>query len=111
MENEPKLNARLNSCFTAAGYETVTLPDTSGLLATLQAKRPDVILIREILPGVTGSSVAANLSPFTTASGISVILYDTSNLHPPTARFPNVAKFLVTDAPAELLKAVAAILS
>jgi Mrp family chromosome partitioning ATPase len=85
--------------------------DTAELISTIQAKRPDVILIKEILPGVTGSSVAANLAAFTTASGIAVILYDTSNLHPATTKFPNVARFLVTDTPAELLKAVAAILS
>lgn len=109
VENDPRSNARLNSCFTAAGYETITLMDTSGLIETIQAQRPDILLIREILPGVTGSAVAANLASFTTASGIAVVLYDNSNIHKPNAKFANVSKFVTTDAPPDLLKAVAAV--
>ena len=109
IENDPRSNARLSSCFSAAGYETVTLPDTAGLIEAIQAKHPDVLLIREILPGVTGSAVAANLAPFTTASGIAVVLYDNSNLHKPNTKFANVSKFVPTDAPPDLLRAVAAV--
>jgi len=109
VENDPRSNARLSSCFSAAGYETVTLPDTTGLIEAIQAKHPDVLLIREILPGVTGSAVAANLAPFTTASGIAVVLYDNSNLHKPNTKFANVSKFVPTDAPPDLLRAVAAV--
>ena len=109
VENDPRWNARLSSCFSAAGYETITLLDTASLIETIQTKRPDVLLIREILPGVSGSSVAANLASFTTASGIAVVLYDNSNLHKPNAKFANVSKFVATDAPPDLLKAVAAV--
>jgi CheY-like chemotaxis protein len=109
VENDPKLNMRLNCCFIAAGYDTVTLTDPANLLETIQAKHPDVILIKELLPGVTGSSVAASLASFTTASGISIVLYDGSGLHKADTKFQNVARFVTTETPPDLLKAVAAV--
>lgn len=110
IENEPRLAARLRSFFSAAGYETTILDGSTHLIESLQAKIPHVILIKEILPNVMGSSIAANIASFTTASGISVILYDTSGLHPADAKFPNVDRFVTSNTPADLLRAVATVL-
>lgn len=109
VENEPRLNARLASCFSAAGYATVALLNPSEIMETIHASRPDVILLKEILPGMKGSSIAANLTAFTDASGISIILYDHTGIHRADTRFPNVARFVTSNAPPDLLKAVAAV--
>lgn len=110
IEDEPRLSMRLHSFFAAAGYDTTILHDSSTLIETLQARAPDVILLKEILPGMSGSSLAASLASFTNASGISVILYDTSGLHRPDAKFANVDRFVSSSTPPDLLKAVTAVL-
>lgn len=110
IENEPRLAARLRSFFSAAGYDTTVLESSVHLVESLQAKIPHVILIKEILPNVMGNSIAANIASFTTASGISIILYDTSGLHPADAKFPNVDRFVTSNTPPDLLKAVATVL-
>jgi DNA-binding response OmpR family regulator len=109
VEDEPKLSARLSSCFSAAGYAALSLLNPAELMETIQTTRPDVILIKEILPSMKGSSIAAQLASFTHASGISVILYDNSGIHKADTRFPNVARFVTSNAPPDLLKAVAAV--
>ncbi len=110
IEDEPRLSMRLRSFFTAAGYETTILHDNSTLVESLQARTPDVILLKEMLPGMAGSSIAASLAPFTNASGISVIVYDSSGLHNPDAKFTNVDRFVSSSTPPDLLKAVTAVL-
>jgi DNA-binding response OmpR family regulator len=109
VENDPKLNIRLSCGFSAAGYDTVSLTEPAKLLETIHAKHPDIILIKELLPGGTGSSIAASLASFTTASGISIVLYDGSGMHKADTKFPNVARFVTTETPPDLLKAVAAV--
>jgi DNA-binding response OmpR family regulator len=111
IEDEPRLSARLQSFFTSAGYETTILHDCATLIETLQTKTPDIILLKEVLPNFSGSSIASGLSPFTTSSGISVILYDTSGLHRSDSKFPNVDRFVTSNTPPDLLKAVTAVLS
>jgi len=110
IENEPRLSSRLHSFFASAGYDTTVLHDTSNLIETLQANIPDVILLKELLPNITGSSIADGLTPFTSASGISVILYDTSGIHRPDAKFSNVDRYVTSSTPTDLLKAVTAVL-
>jgi len=109
IENEPRLGARLRSFFSAAGYETTILESSARLLESLREKIPHVILIKEILPNETGNAIAAGIASFTTASGISVILYDTSGLHPADAKFPNVDRFVTSNTPPDLLAAVASV--
>lgn len=109
VENDPKLNRRLSCCFSAAGYDTVSLIDPANLLETIHTQHPDIMVINDLLPGISGSSIAANLASFTTASGISIVLYDGSGLHRPDTKFPNVARYVPKQTPPDLLKAVAAV--
>lgn len=110
IEDEPRLSMRLRSFFTAAGYETTIIRDNTTLIETLRTRTPDVILLKEILPNMTGSSIAASLASFTSARGISVILYDVSGLHRPDAKFTNVDRFICSNTPPDLLKAVTTVL-
>lgn len=111
LEDEPLLNARLRTSFNIAGYQAITLTDCHSLAAALQANNPGVILLKAVLPGTTGNEVASSLADYTTARGIPIILYDNSGIHSPDATFPNVSKFISSNTPADLLKAVAGILS
>lgn len=110
LEDEPTLNMRLKVSFSVAGYETITLTDSHLLTETLQARTPDIILLKSILRNTTGSAIASSLSDYTTAKGIRIILYDASGIHQPTDKFVNVDKFVPSNVPADLLKAAAAML-
>jgi len=109
LEDEPILNIRLKTSFTIAGYETIGLTDSHQLAETLQNKTPHVILLKSLLSKTTGVSIAANLADYTSARGISVILYDSSGLHKPGEKFDHVDKFVPSNLPADLVKAVASV--
>ena len=111
LEDEPILNMRMKTSFTIAGYEIIGLTDSHQLADILQSKTPNVILLKSLLSKTTGSSIAASLADYTSARGISVILYDGSGLHKPGEKFVNVDKFVPSNRPAELIKAVAAVVS
>jgi CheY-like chemotaxis protein len=111
LEDDPILNMRLKTSFTIAGYETLTITESHRLAETLQIHTPAVILLKSVLSGTTGSAIASSLADYTTARGISIILYDASGLHKPGDKFMNVNKFVPSDSPADLLKATASLLS
>jgi DNA-binding response OmpR family regulator len=106
VEDDPKLCLRLHTFFSSAGYETTATGDSGQIVELLQKKPPSAILIKQILPGVTGSTIAENLADYTTAKGIRIVLYDDSGLHRPDMRFTNVDRFVTSHQPADLLKAV-----
>jgi len=110
LEDEPLLNLRLRTSFTLAGYDTLTLTDAHALTETLRNHTPNVILIKTVIPGTTGSAIAESLSDYTTAKGIGVVLYDSSGVHQAGDQFVNVDKFVPSNTPADLLKAVAAVI-
>lgn len=111
LEDDPTLNMRLRNSFTIAGYETLMITGSQQLAGTLQAHTPAVILLKSVLPGTTGSAIAASLADYTTARGIAVILYDATGLRKPGDTFPNVSRFVPSNSPADLLKATASLLA
>jgi DNA-binding response OmpR family regulator len=110
LEDDPLLSMRLKTSFTIAGYETITITESHSLAETLQNHTPAVILLKSLLAGTTGSTIAASLADYTTAQGISIILYDASGIHKPGDKFVNVNKFVPSNSPADLLKATASLL-
>ncbi len=110
LEDDPILNMRLKTSFTIAGYETLTITESHSLAETLQNHTPAVILLKSLLAGTTGSAIAASLADYTTARGISIILYDASGINKPGDKFVNVNKFVPSNSPADLLKATATLL-
>lgn len=109
LEDEPLLNLRLKTSFTIAGYEATSLTDPHSLTATLKESTPAVILLKAMLPGTTGTAVAESLADYTTAKGIGVVLYDGSGVHKSGDKFVNVDKFVPSNTPADLIRAVAAV--
>jgi DNA-binding response OmpR family regulator len=111
LEDDPTLNMRMKTSFTIAGYETLTITDGHALAQTLQSHSPSVILLKSLLSGTTGNAIAESLADYTTARGISIILYDASGIHKPGDKFINVTRFIPSNNPADLLKATTALLS
>jgi len=111
LEDEPLLNTRLKTSFNIAGYHTITLTDSHGLADALQRQSPAIILLKCVLAGTTGMDIAASLADYTTARGIPIILYDASGIHSAAASFMNVDKFVPSNSPADLLKAVTGMLN
>jgi len=111
LEDEPLLNNRLKTSFNITGYHAITLSDSHGLAEALQNHTPAIILLKYILPGTTGSAIAESLTDYTAAKGIPVILYDASGIHRPDETFVNVNKFIPSNTPADLIKAVASMVS
>ena len=111
LEDEPLLNTRLKTSFNIAGYQTIALTDAHDLASALQVHTPAIILLKSILSGTTGTDIAVSLADYTTARGIPIILYDASGIHRAGATFVNVDKFVPSNSPADLLKAVTGMLN
>ncbi|MEI6563362.1 MAG: response regulator [bacterium] len=110
LEDEPILNQRLQRSFIAAGYEAIAISDIHLLTATILACQPRVILLKAILNKTTGSALAESLVNFEGARGIPIILFDSSGVYKQGDKFINVDRFVPSNTPADLLKAVAGVI-
>lgn len=111
LEDEPTASMRMKVSFNIAGYHTITVADCHDLAGILQNHTPAIILLKSLLPGTTGSAVAASLRDYTTARRIPILLYDGSGIHKGGTEAPNVTKFIASNTPADLLKTVTSMLS
>lgn len=109
VEDDEHLRTQLARFFAAAGFETASLDEGSALNTAVTAQKPDVVLIKQILPKQNGAVLAAALGQSPAGRGVRVILYDDSGIQKPDARFPHVDRFVPSRAPADLLKAVTAL--
>lgn len=110
LEDEPQLAARLRSFFHAAGYDTV-ITSCNSIMEETVARKPDGILIKEILPNTKGHAVAALLGESPATRQVPVIVYDGSGILKPDVKFPLVDRVVTSDKPADLLKAVSGLVS
>jgi len=109
-EDDPRVSAQMIGFFTSAGYETFWVKDGSNLVEMAVAKQPDVVLLKMAMPRFSGAVAASILATVPEARGIPIVLYDDSGLHRTEAKYANVEHFVPSHSPAELLKAVAAII-
>lgn len=109
VENDPRIGMQLSNAFALAGFDTTVLNDSLGLAGAIAAQKPDAILIKDVLPNQSGKTIAMEIAPSDSGRRTPVIVYDDSGLHKADAQFTNVARFVANRAPAELLKAVAAV--
>lgn len=107
LEDDPLLRRRIEASFTAAGYEALAISDSGLLTEIIMTKPPALILIKAILRGTTGNTIAASLLDAPGAKGIPIILYDGSGVYKQGDKFINVDRFVASNAPADLLKVVA----
>ncbi len=110
LEDEPQLSARLRSFFHAAGYDVTAIPSGTMLLDEILARKPDAVLIKEILPNTNGHAMASLLADSPASRDIPLIVYDGSGVLRGDAKFANVDRIVPGNKPADLLKAVSGLL-
>ena len=110
LEDEPLLNKRLYASFIAAGYEVAAISDSHFLADTITTHTPDIILVKAILSGTTGSAVAAALVHLPAAKGIPIVLFDGSGVYQQGDKFINVDRFVPSNNPGNLMKTVAGLI-
>ena len=110
-ENEVTEAARLVDAMTQAGYDVQQVGSGPELLEKAAALKPDVIVMKEILPLLNGDAVAALLEVMPSTRAIPVVLYDDcivgKDLENRIYTMKNVRKFLHTSDPKSLLVALA----
>ena len=111
-EDDLAVAARLVRVLHGAGYiveEAATGPE---VLEKATVCLPDAILVKQILTGMNGDSVASILQAMPRTQSIPVVLYDASMVPKKNeerirlARAPGVRKYVVTEDPALLLNVV-----
>lgn len=110
LEDDLLRGKRLETSFVAAGYKAIAIADSRLLGETITAHTPDIILIKAILSGTHGSTLAAALVDYPNAKGIPIVLFDGSGVYQQGNKYINVDRFVASNTPADLLKIVAGII-
>ena len=112
-ENESNLAARMGDALKQAGYDVDIVGSGPELLERATANKPDIVLMKEILPKLNGDAVASLLDVMPSTNGIPVVIYDDTiigqDAEDRICNIKNVRKFLRTSAPDSLVEAVAAV--
>jgi CheY-like chemotaxis protein len=111
-EDEKPEARRLADAFSAAGYDVAVVGSGPEVVERAVVNLPDVILMKQVLPKMNGSSVTSLLQALPRTKAVPVILYDASGvttnedekkfLRPETG----IKKYLTTDSPPVLVAAV-----
>lgn len=115
-EDEKPIANRLVEAFANAGYDTSVVASGPEVVERAVVNLPDVILMKQVLPKMNGSSVTSLLQALPRTKAVPVILYDASGVtgHEDEAKFlrpeTGIKKYLTTDSPAPLVAAVEAVL-
>jgi CheY-like chemotaxis protein len=113
-EDDEVYSRRIGEALKAAGYEVELAASGPELLEKAAAGKPDIIVMKEILPRLNGTAVAALLEVMPSTSGIPVVLYDDALTgDEPDSIRAGLAKTIRKDLrgsnPDQLLKAVAGV--
>lgn len=106
LEDDFSLRTHLLYFFSRSGMEVEPMDGGHALLETASRTKPDIILIKYLLPHHNGPALAEELGTHHPTQHIPVVLYDETGLHTGLWRHPHV-KFMVSSSKDhELLKAV-----
>lgn len=111
-EDDLMVASRLSRVFRAAGFEIEEASTGPEVLEKAAVCLPDIILVKQILTGMNGDSVASVLQAMPRTQSIPVILYDASRVarkkeeESRLRRRKGIKKYLPTDDPTTLLNAV-----
>jgi len=99
-----------------AGYDASLVSSGPEVLEKAASEKPDLLLMKEILPRLNGSAVAGLMDVMPSLSSTPVIIYDDSRTRDDTAtakfnRLKCVRKLMPTADPERLLKAVQEVLA
>lgn len=103
----PKLGD-IESLMTGAGYEVATADNAHEVLEKATTVRPDAILMKEVLPKMSGTLIASLLGAMPSTKSIPLVIYDPGKSAASVSgkRSNKVLKIVHTSEPAELLVAV-----
>lgn len=115
VEDEEEVNELIRYNLARAGYRTDAAHDGHAALAAIRARRPDLILLDVMLPGVDGWEICRVLSADRELCAIPVIIFtakgsrsDFDHGH----RFPNVCGYFVKPyATSDVIQHVARVLA
>jgi CheY-like chemotaxis protein len=105
-EDDMDVRADLISFFSDHGHEAWGVGSGFALLEAAQHHRPNVIVLKYILPRMNGPTIAQMLAGMPTTREIPVILYDDSRMHNGTTSYPHVKVFVPSSDKRALLKAM-----
>jgi DNA-binding response OmpR family regulator len=112
-EDEETVAEEISTALKGAGYDVSIVQTGPEVLEKASADKPDAIIMKEILPRLNGSAVASLLDVMPTVNSTPVIIYDENRtVEEGRAKVESincVKSFLATCDPAELTKAVAAL--
>lgn len=86
-EDDGAIRHGLVQALQSAGYETVVVSRGPDVLEQAIVKRPAVVLLKLVLPGMNGDAVAKMLQQVPTTAGLPVILYDDTGDPRPAEHF------------------------
>jgi len=109
-EDDPGLTDRIVRAFLRGGYEVETVGHGPDVLEKTIVWRPDVILLKLILPNMNGDRVAAMLQEMPSTRDIPIVLYDDSGTDQREQHYTQgdtgIRRFVKSSEPARLLEAV-----
>lgn len=111
-ESDEHFGKELIHCFEGAGYSVELVHNGAQVLASASMETPDVILMKDSLPRVTGTTMAAMISTVQSLKLVPIVIYD--NPAPCSqVRFfyggdlpPGVSRYLLSSKPDALINAV-----
>ena len=110
-DSDTNLVARISAALSAAGYDVETVGDGPQLLEKATQLKPDVIVMKEILPRINGTAVAALLAVMPSTAEIPIVLYgdtlyDSDEVKTRYAGHKNIQKVIRAFTPDSLAAAV-----
>lgn len=113
-EDDEKLVSGITAILAKAGYTVVNVQDGPDVLDKAVTIRPDVVVMKEVLPRMNGTAVARLIDVMPSLSGTPVVLYDerlgvVDETKPPVAKC--VRRHLSTNEINRLVEAVQAVLA
>ena len=114
-ENDSQVADKISEAAQNAGYDIDTVSNGPEVLEKAAADKPDLIVMKEVLPRLNGSAVASLVAAMPSVSTIPMVLYDETltNQDESTARYGHlkaIKKILTTHEPAELLETIGGLL-
>jgi len=112
-ESDKYLAAEVTEILTRAGHRVQIVSRGPEVIKAALSDMPDVVLMKEILPGLNGSAVATALGNLPTVKHVPVVLYDDTipmvgSTHPFAAEVPDgVARFIHSTSGKQILAAIA----
>lgn len=75
-EDDPRVLPTYEQCFSAAGYDVISVNSGTDIVEQAMTLKPDVILLKEIMPHMNGSAVSRLIKSIPQTNKIPLIIYD-----------------------------------